>query len=237
MAVRALKLCQIAYFRRPHSPFDYATTAQLATTRTTCRGKSEVSIQNEIKYYLKGNHLHLPDLADAAVRVCKVEGAVDPMTRTRVETNVSANPVCYHGVVAWLFSAGMVSKRWFAKEGNSLTGYSANDNIGKGRILDSSDWDRIPKGYIWNIHRTNDKATCHWGVSLGHNKAIACNNTDESPDVKLVYDMGDTKYGKFNFTDICAVLNANRKYGYSSSSRDNNIVVRLIDPIGEAKLY
>lgn len=230
-AVRALKLCHITYFRPPHAPFDFATSEALKSIHTGCKHDSVETIKQKIKYFTTKEGASLSDLANAAEIVCDVTGNVDNFTRSRNDTNVSLNPVCYHGVVAWLFKSGFVSKKWLAKEGNTLTGYTANSYIGEGQIVPSESRDQIQRGFIWNIHRVNDPSTCHWGVSLGNNRAVACNNTDSSPGVNLNYHTGNTQYGIFDFTNICDVLNANAKYGHTGDGAPGeNIVVKKINP-------
>ena len=233
MAVRALLLCQIAYFRPPHANQDFASTMMLNTLRDDFLGKAVPQVNTEIGYFTKSANASVNDLAAAAVRICDVAGNVDNFRRTRTDTNVSNNPVCYHGVVSWLFGAGFISKRWLGKEGNQMTAFKANEYLGLGTKVEEPDWHKIPKGHLWNIHRANgDKSTSHWGVSLGDNKAAACNNTDESPTKKLVYDKGNTQYGTFNFRDICEVLNGHEKYGHQGTGAPTtiNIFVRRIDP-------
>ena len=70
-------------------------------------------------------------------------------------------------------------------------------------------WGAIPRGYVWNIHKATDRATCHWGVSLGDGLAAACNNTGQG---QVAYREGNDAYGKFVFRDLCAVLETTEKY-------------------------
>jgi len=247
VAVRAYLLCLIIYFRTPHAKFDFATKAALDDVRARCLGKSLEWVNREILYFAKAPAPQLQDLVDAAQRISEVNGSVYFLARTRDDKNVSSNPVCYHGVTTWLFGAGLVSKQWCAKEGMTLDGNNANNYLGDGLIVDPANWDKIPAGYVWNIHKKNDKSTCHWGVSLGNNKAVACNNTDESPGgIKLKYDVGGTsQYGKFPFYNpgerngICDVLNKNAKYQFAGKDDPSgiNIVVRQINPMTEAAYY
>ncbi|WP_418317135.1 hypothetical protein [Piscinibacter sakaiensis] len=238
MALRGLMLCQMAYFRPPHAQFNYCDNDVLDATRLACKGKTEALIQADIRLYLKKPIRHLADVADAAKRVKKVEGVVDAVHRQIADDNVSKAPVCYHGVSAWLFAAGMVSKRWYAREGLKIDGNTANQQLGQGVTVKESDWGAIPEGYVWNIHRTNDPTTCHWGVSLGNGIAAACNNTDSSPGLPpLNYIVGNTAYGQFNFVELCNILNANAKYGGSTAKNTGNIVVKKINPMNEAALY
>ncbi|HLQ45961.1 MAG TPA: hypothetical protein VK137_14575, partial [Planctomycetaceae bacterium] len=94
-AVRALLLCQIAYFRPPHANQVFASKLQLDTTRSDFLGKSLAVVNAEIGYFMKGANPSLNGLASAAETICHVTGNVDNLRRTRNDTNVSNNPVCY----------------------------------------------------------------------------------------------------------------------------------------------
>ncbi len=238
-AVRALTLCHIAYFTPPHADKDYANDAALDSTRVRCHGRPLRQIEEEIRLYLRLPNPTLDDLADAATRVNEVVGVMERMFRKRTDTNVSSNPICYDGVVSWLFTAGFISKRWLAREALKMKAAKANKYLGDGVIVDEDDWGSIPRGYVWNVHRVGDKETCHWGVSLGDGKAVACNNTDVSLTKTLAYindegaRPGDTKYGKFLLADMCEVLNGHFKYGHEGTGKPTkmNIVLRKINPL------
>lgn len=245
-AVRAYLLCLIAYLRAPHAHQINTTGADLDRVRTNLRGRSVQQVNQQIRLFTRKPGASLGDLVDAANRISKPIGAVDVLARTREDDNVGANPVCYNGVKTWLFAAGFVSKRWLAKEGQTLDGNCANRFLGDGQVVAQHEWDSIPRGYMWNIHKKNDPTTCHWGVSLGNNVAVACNNTDGSvgPDKALVmlkYEPNtNTAYGKFEFTNICEVCNWNVKYQGAGGVNDPsgiNIVVRKIDPMTVMSFY
>lgn len=253
MAVRGVMLCLIAYFRTPHSKFDFASPGEITTARDSLKGRTLQQVNEEILYYLPKDGAKLADLADAAIRVDQVSGIVNVLKRTRTDNNVSLNPVCYHGVSTWLFASGFVSKRWFAKEGSDLTGYTANRYLGQGTEVPQTNWGRIPRGYIFNIHKQGDPSTCHWGVSLGEGMAVGCNNTDGSPGQDLTYrGGGNTHYGVFNFAELCTLLNKNTKYKMDKFTQEVgelpvftkgdhesgiNIVVRQINPEAMAAVY
>ena len=246
-AVRALLLCILAYYRPPYAAQEYASAFVLGQVRTGARNTSKMQVDAHILEFLPLANPTLDDVATAAEQVKEVRGVVDYLQRRRSEIQVSSAPVCYHGVLSWLFTAGVVSKRWLAKKAMTITAYTANAYLGDGVVLDDpADWARIPRGYLWNIHRAGDKTTCHWGVSLGDGRAAACNNTDESPFKKLAYEtdlagrVGDTFYGVFNMAEICEVLAGTVKYGHSGSSapkRPDNIVVRAINPLREDSYF
>lgn len=245
-AVRALLLCQLAYFNRPNALQDFASDYVLGQTRTNSRNNTVQQLNEKIREYLQMPYRNLDELADASERVCELTGSVDNLARRRTDRNVSSNPVCYHGVVSWLFAAGYVSKRWLAKEGNDMLAHKVNDYLGDGIEVPAHYMDTIPRGWIWNIHRVGDKTTCHWGLSLGAGVSVACNNTDESPFQKLVYldnggpgVKGNTQYGKFRMKDIYAVLNGTVKYGHTGASAPTraNIVVKMVNPDRNTSYY
>lgn len=237
-AVRALMLLQYAYFRMPYAPQDYASDYVLGLTLSNGLARTKSDIDAEILEYLPTGTGTRDGLADAAERIDSLTGVFDPVVYRRTDTNLSNNPVCYHGVGTWLFGAGLVSKRWLAAGWNRITAYTCNAIIGDGVVVPRKNWSLIPKGYVWNIHRVGDKSTTHWGVSVGNDVAIACNNTDESPLKKLAYIRGDTKYGKFKFSEICDVLNSTVKYGHDGTGvPGENIVVRQIDPTNPPTPY
>lgn len=245
-AVRAFLLCVIAYLRAPHAHQINIDQAGLDRLRNSFRSKSVQQVNQEILCFVRKNGASLADLASASTRICHPTGTVDVLARTRTDDNVGAGPVCYNGVKTWLFAAGFVSKRWLAKEGQQLDGNCANRYLGDGVELQPDGWDNIPLGYMWNIHKKGDKTTCHWGVSLGDNNAVACNNTDGSPNPEggvymLQYETGtNSAYGKFKFTDICKVCNWNFKYQGVDGKNDPsgyNIVVRQIDPRAVTTFY
>lgn len=230
-AMRALLLCYIAYFRTPHCRMDWASTAMLDQVKKKFANKSRSDIDTEIKYFIQVPGRLSASLAVAAETNNLVSGVPDYFNRTRKDRELGANPVCYNGVFLWLFVSGFVSKRWLAKDANELDANSANRILGDGQIVPQTQWDSIPRGYIWNIHRTGDQTTCHWGVSLGNGRAAACNNTDESPTLKMTYESGESKFGIFRFSDICAVLEGHDKYGYTpGGATSGNIVVKAFDP-------
>lgn len=232
-AVRAYLLCLIVYFRPPHADADWATAA-IGPERRRLRGKAENRVKEEILDFMPDPNASLVGLAETAERVNRVGQAFYAPTRSRNDDDLPQNPICYDGVKAWLFGAGFVSKRWLAKKG-SLTAYNS-ENIGTGLVVPENDWDKIPLGYIWNIQKRGDKSTQHWGVSLGNDMAVACNNTDESPKAKLLYEPGGkSRYGKFHFSNICEVLNTHEKY--RADGVGTNIVVRQINPLTENSYF
>lgn len=230
-AVRALMLAQIAFFRPPYAPADYASTWRLNRTRTTCLGLAIGQVNQLILEYVRAAGFTLHQLVTAAERDPSLTGAFDPVECNRSNPQIGTTPICYHGVASWLFSAGFVSRKWLASRYQRIIAQTANNILGDGPQIVEANWDTIPAGYVWNIHRVGDKTTCHWGISLGNGRAVACNNTDEG---RLNYlpsnPPGHNWYGKFMLRDLCDILNLTHKYGYTGVPAAN-IVVRQFDPL------
>lgn len=240
MALRALLLCHIAYFRPPHGAKLLATNEEIEQMKRDNHGLSKDAIDERIREFLIDNGASLEDLVDAAERVNDLSGNVDYLKRTRSDTHVGSAPICYDGVLNWLFTAGFVSKKYLAKEATDMHATRSNLYIGQGTPVTRTNWSRIPRGYIWNIQRKNDPSTCHWGISVGGGKSLACNNAGGSPSQGILEMTppatgGGMSYGKFKMEDLCLVLNSDLKYGHrggatAPASEDANITVRQIDP-------
>ena len=234
-AVRAYLLCLLAYFRTPYSKIDWCSNVAMDTARTRLKNKSPQQVNQEILLFLKKPSATYADLMAAALRVKYDTGSVDPIARTREDTNVGANPICYNGVATWLFASGFVSKRWLANKGMDLKGSTASLYLGDGDEVPEDRWGSIPAGWIWNVHKAGDNTTNHWGISLGGGRAVACNNTDESHGVKLIYEPGGrSQYGIFDLINACDVMRRNAKYLPPDTAYNPavaNIVVRELNPL------
>lgn len=209
-ATRALLLCLVAFFGAPHNAGDASgLTFYLNTMRDACRNKTKQQVIDEIRLYLTLSDASLEGLAHAAETV-KGKGLVNYLPlRQRTDTNVGPSPICYDGVFNWLYVAGFISRRWLGKHGADIHAETIHTHLGNGEIVPASQWATIPRGYIWNIYKSTDRATCHWGVSLGAGLAAACNNTGQG---QVVYREGNDSYGQFVFTELCAVLETTEKY-------------------------
>jgi hypothetical protein len=240
-AVRALLLLQITYFRPPHCRGTLADAAVLDATRRTFKGKHEALVRDAILDYTRPANRSHHGLAQAALQANQAMGNLDPVNLRRTDQQIGANPICYNGLTLWLFAGGFVSKRWLAGPGNKIDANNADQAFGTGVVVAPDQWDALPMGYLWTIQRRNDPTTCHWGLSLGDGKAAASNNTPGSPFLMLELDSGDSKCGTFTFTQMCAVLNSDFKYGHTSkdppSTPDANIVVKKIDPATSTALF
>ena len=240
VAVRALLLCQIAYFRPPHAWGDMANADVLKLTRTKLHGKTIAEVDEEIGYYAVGNHMALDDLAAASQTICDANDGPNELWRNSGDTRLSKMTICYTGVSVWLFASRFVSRRWLVKK---LDANTANALIGKGIEVPPNEWANIPRGWIWNVQRRGDPTTCHWGISLGKGLAAATNNTSASPFATLNYlSAVDTDaYGTFNFSELCDVLNGTVKYGHTGNAKPKadqfNIAVYKINPLGNANFY
>lgn len=238
IAVRALLLCTLCYFRQPHANMEIASDAVLGEIRTRMLGKSIAQVNEEIRLYLRSPAPTKDGLAQAALDVFHKTGNVTGYSRTRTDTNVGTGPVCYNGTSTWLFAAGFVSRAWLAKEGSQMLDTTARQFLGLGALIGGpAQWSTIPRGHIFHIHKTGDMNTCHWGVSLGAGRAVACNNTAQAPqrrpDASIIREAkilpGKTKglpiednlafeadtdagYGIFQMAELCGILNRTSKY-------------------------
>ncbi|WP_395703168.1 hypothetical protein [Aquabacterium sp.] len=239
-AVRALMLCQIAYFRPPHCRGNLADATVLAATRTAWHGKSEALVNAEILNYCRIANRTLAGLAQAARHANIPGGNLDFVTARRTDRHLGGSIICYNGVTVWLFNAGFVSKQWLGGPGNKIDANNADAAFGQGLVLQPSQWGSIPEGYLWSITRRGDPTTCHWGVSLGAGQAAATNNTTASNFAELP-DIHAMQYGTFEFTKMCEILNSHLKYGHTGkeppAAVDTNITVKQIDPMSSLALY
>lgn len=244
-AVRALLLCQIAFFRPPHCRANLADMAVLTATRSAYLGKTEAQVATEIRNYIRPPARSLEAVAQAALTANQPIGNLDFVTFSRTDRFLGANPICYNGVTAWLFISGMVSKQWLAGPGNKIDANSADAAFGQGQETPPAQWSSLPRGHLWTIQRQNDPTTCHWGVSLGSGLAAATNNTLGSLVLMLTRDdetvQKKSAYDTFEFERICQVLNSDFKYGHVGKNPpakpDTNIKVKQINPMTSQALY
>jgi len=221
-ATRALLLCTVAFFGPPHNAGDSSgLDFYVGAVRDACRNMSRAQVLEEIRSYLTLPGASLEALAVAAETV-KHSGPVKyhPM-RLRTDVNVGKGPICYDGVFNWLFVAGFISRRWLGKHGQDIHASTIHNHLGNGQVVPVGQWDAIPRGYVWNIHKSTDRSTCHWGVSLGGGLAAACNNTGQG---EVAYTEGGDTYGQFLFSDLCTVLERTEKY-----AGKNRLVTDAVD--------
>lgn len=241
-ALRALMLCQIAFFRPPHSSSVIASTTELNKTKTMYKGVSTHLVDEAIRCYQVLPGKSLQKIASEAERANQTSQALEVHHITRTGIQLGQNPICYNGLTIWLFNAGYVSKMWLAKEGSAITANNADTAFGLSQGVPVAQWGNIPAGHIWTIQRKNDPTTCHWGVSLGNGKSAATNNTPGSPCLMLPFISGGSVCGTFLMVDMCKVLNSEFKYGHLKGAiepdfEDENIVLKTINPSISSALY
>ena len=205
-AVRALVLCQKAFLTPPYFK-GFFIGFQHQKTKTFYHGKPEATVKDAIKCYLPLPGVSLPGMVKAAKMVNETTGDLDFYTLTRQSKNLGSNPVCFVAVRMWLFIAGFVSMRWMASAGFDLNANTANHMLGDGITLTLDHIHEIPAGHIFNFHAGRDKATCHWGLSLGNGMAVASNTHSQILEsVKVNFTSGNSFYGQFNLAesyDVC----------------------------------
>jgi hypothetical protein len=210
-ATRALLLCTIAFFGPPHCAGDISFLPFYMTYMSdVCKTKTEQQIMTEIRSYLTITSASLEHLAQAAETANHLNEPTPYPARLRTDVDLGKGPICYNGVFQWLFIAGFISRRWLGKHSSDIHAETIHRYLGDGAVVSVGNWGTIPRGNIWNIHKTTDRATCHWGISLGDGIAAGCNNTGQG---QLKYrDGGTDAYGQFVFTDLCAILETTDKY-------------------------
>ena len=205
-AVRALVLCQKAFLTPPYFKGFYIGFEH-PKTKTFFHGKSEAIVKEAIKCYLPLRSASLPGMVAAAKMVNETSGNLDFYTLTRQSKNLGANPICFAAVRMWLFIAGFVSMRWLASAGFDLNANKANQMLGDGTPVTLDHINQIPAGHIFNFHAARDKATCHWGLSLGNGMAVASNTHQQIlQSVKVDFTSGNSFYGQFKLEesyDVC----------------------------------
>jgi hypothetical protein len=230
-AMRALLACHKAFLKAPYAigaggkPFDYNSQPDLP--KTFFASKSEEEICTAIRSYVK---LGTPaDLAAVATEIQNPRGSMTWETMTRTTSPFPGMPVCFDGLKMWLFKAGFISLRWLANTGPKMTAQTVNSMLGQGKIIPESQLNQIPKGHLFNFHRANDQAVCHWGVSLGGGWGAASNTTADWAKAKapVNFRSGNSFYGEFTLQtslDVC-------KAKYALTSEDAaEITIRQIDP-------
>ena len=138
-------------------------------------------------------------------------------------------PVCFDALKMLLFKAGFVSIRWLARTGPTMTAQTANNILGLGQVVNEGALDNMPAGYMFNFHRANDVAVCHWGVSLGNGWAAGANTQANWPGAPapVNFRSGGSNYGVFTLRssyDVCRF-----KYGLHGQG-PAQVTIRRIDP-------
>lgn len=263
-AVKALNLCELAFFSFPHAPDkdmrntprNEITDAEIIASRNKFLTSLRGTVDEEIREYMLGNVRSHAGLCSAARRVKEPATQIITLWRIKRSDNKiggGGSIVCYDGVKNWLFAAGLASRRWIINKGVNLNANTTGQTFGAGTVVAPQNWGGIPAGYFWSVERklgtgAIDSTTCHWGVSLGGGIAAATNNTHTSlgPHGNVTLQFSDragdgTPYGVFRFVDICNILNRNFKYGHQGSGNpaavDTNIQVKQYDPMTSQALF
>jgi len=237
-AVRALLLCQKAFLKAPHAknavgaPHDYNTQPDLPKELYVKKPESEV---RQALYSYRKVDTSTAELARAATEIQNPCGILTWETLTR-----SSEPfrmmVCFDAVRIWLFKAGFVSIRWLTSTGPRMVASTANDILGQGTVIQPAQLATMPRGHLFNFHKSNDKAVCHWGVSLGGGVACASNTVGNwlGAAQAVRFRSGNDAYGEFPMADSYEVCRF--KYGSSANVPDAT-VIRQIDPAAVATYF
>jgi hypothetical protein len=264
--MRALMLCQAVYLQWPWArqqegireavkssegkitgyditgynfvPFPCAWQTDPATS--AIRNMSESDINARILCFLPRPGASADDLAEAARCTQGIEtGSLDYRNYARTDKCRFQASICYDGVKQFLFKAGFLSIRWLTREGPSLLAHRANELLGDGQVINESDLDKIPAGWIFNFHggkvgNRENKDVCHWGVSLGGGIAAGTNTTpqEEGKRVNFIQGAGTGAWGKFRLREAFEVCQL--KY---RGDKGCETVIRQIDPTTIAGLY
>lgn len=111
------------------------------------------------------------------------------LTLTREKAPFPGNVSCYGAVMAWLFNAGLVSYRWYARHSGAMNKATLEAAFGKGRRLigpndpfdDKSVFPIVPVGHIVHLYSEESggvRWNGHWMISLGGGRGAGCNNDD-----------------------------------------------------------
>lgn len=208
LATRGLLLCIAVFFSKPHASDDAFFPIYLPEARRRFKSKSKVDVDAEFAYFMTLDTASIDAIIMASENVKGKENIDFAPFRTRAQTNVGSSPICYDGVVNWLYAAGFISRQWLAA--THVHASTIHNHLGDGHIVKPDQWHTIERGFIWNVSKKTDRETCHWGLSLGNGRAVGCNNTSQN---KIEYENdGDDRYGKFNFVALCDVLERTDKY-------------------------
>jgi len=258
-AVRALKLCHLAYLglnwaRQTGAPAGVPADRNSPNggqlTADTYLNKTEAVVRDAIKAYL-ALHPHRSAVADAAELVGNGSGAISPPFEklTRAQNPFPSGQVCFNCVYWWLFKSGFVSLRWILHKGMALGAENANTFLGDGVALDRDEDGGVPdieRGMVinWRGTQPDTKNICHWAVSLGDGFAIGANNSlagrlADGQDVDVHFR--DGMHGALrtlHFPDsqfgIFSIDDMWKLYAgqktFSDSARTTGCIVAVIDP-------
>jgi hypothetical protein len=232
-ALRALLLCQRVFLTAPWAisnmgtPFDYNSDRDLP--KTYYKNFTEAQIKNVILNYLPGKGATREGLAAAATGIQNPTGNMVWETITRDTNPFPTMQVCFDALKMWLFKAGFVSLSWLANTGPKMTAQTVNQMLGDGEVIPESQLDNIPRGFLFNFHKKDYKAVCHWGVSLGQGWAAGANTTanELGSPAPVNFRSGGSIYGEFTLASSLLVC----KYKYTDvKGQPGDVTIRQIDP-------
>jgi hypothetical protein len=232
-ALRALILCHRTFLKAPWAvgaggaPFDYNFHPDLP--KTYFKNKTEAQIKNAILSYLPLRSANLEGLAKAATDIRNPTGQMTWETMQRDTDPFPNMPVCFDALKMWLFKAGFVSLRWLAKTGPTMTAQTVNNMLGDGEEITEDKLDDMPRGYLFNFHKSDRKDVCHWGVSLGGGWAAGSNTSSdwEGSPAPVNFRSGGSAYGEFTLASSLMVC----KYKYTDTLRvPTAVTIRQINP-------
>ncbi|WP_295999388.1 hypothetical protein [Rugamonas sp.] len=254
VALRALLLCTLCYFRAPQAAMDMVSEEELASICADLLGSPLALIDNEIRLFIKRPNAIKGDLATVAQAMQNPVAQVPAPKRKRTDATLGVSPTCYNAVASWLFAAGFVSRRRLAREGSKLTSTTVWSHLGSGALMTRPYWNTIPRGHIFSVHKNGDEQTCHWGISLGEGRATACRNphgavarlADGSIDreapvngkpgiprfIEMNFDSGDANCGIFDMVGLCNILSMSPGYMLALPSVDGQEQQYGNNPLG-----
>ena len=214
-AVRALRLCQMAYLgsnwaKQTGGATGIANNLNSANgaslTMDTYLNKSEAMARDAIQAYV-ALHPAVTAVADAAELVKNGIGPINPPFEkmTRAQNPFPSGQVCFNCVYWWLFKSGFVSLRWILHKGMALGAENANTFLGAGTPITvgvNGQVHGIARGTVlnWRGDQHDTKDICHWAVALGDDFAAGANNSlagkikgatkDQDRDVDVTFRHG-----------------------------------------------
>jgi len=233
LALRALLLCQRAFLNAPYSvgaggaPFVYNNAPRSPIGEY--RWSFESTVRSALACYERRPNATRADLAAAAAALRAPQGGLTWETLRRDTAPFPAMPVCFDALKMLLFKAGFVSIAWLARTGPTMTAQTVNAMLGNGVVVQPAALATMGAGYLFNFHRHDDQAVCHWGVSLGNGWAAGANTQANWPGAPAAVNFrsGDSHYGIFTMQssyDVCRF-----KYGLHGQG-PANVTIRRIDP-------
>ncbi|MBC5766451.1 hypothetical protein [Ramlibacter albus] len=248
-AVRALMLCQRAYFGDHWARMKGAPGVSVPvnwmgnpvqsriTTKNAYLHKSTAVVNEAVLSYTVPATPATATLADTAERVGKGGPTVPPMELMARSNPVPPMGICYDGVYWWLYKAGFVSLRWLLRHGMRIDALNANAICGDGvelQLNDDGSCPNVPRGMIVNFRGSEpgSENTCHWTVSLGNGWLIGVNNTGggvvDGQQFNVNFRTGGGLFGTFPLRDMWHLYTG--EITRSHTTHRTGVRVAMIDP-------